>query len=178
MSRSVGKHFSREFGELEDTLQQRMKVAEDTIRALNSAQDALHTESIIQTSRSSTPNRDRPGLGSSLRSPGGAASALQSNDLRAQIRGVVGDLQMVEAAAGGSHADIVRMCQLDMERLAHLRSVVELEMEKMELRALDSTGQFNDVSALSTAQDRQAVTLTEALLSPSNFSTTCYAHAL
>ena len=49
------------------------------------------------------------------------------------------------------------------ERLAHLRAVVELQMEKMELHNLDTKGQLSDSSNLNRAQDKMSVTLNEQL---------------
>eukprot|EP00047_Mylnosiga_fluctuans_P024809 m.170984 g.170984 ORF g.170984 m.170984 type:complete len:482 (-) comp9931_c0_seq25:1504-2949(-) len=161
--RTTGIYFSQEFEEIEDILEQRMRIAQDTTRALINAQDSLHAESILQTARADvTPTRGPP----TYHGSGGAtalnvvqASVAEHNDIRAQIRGCMTDLQMVEMASGGGTADVISMCQADMERLAHLRAVIELSMEKLSIQMTDLREQTREATQRAETAEMQARTM-------------------
>ena len=59
----------------------------------------------------------------------------ERNELRFQVRKAASELRKVEIAAGGTSIDVAKNCQEDMERLARLRSQIELEMDQLRIRA-------------------------------------------
>eukprot|EP00048_Salpingoeca_helianthica_P021469 m.12421 g.12421 ORF g.12421 m.12421 type:complete len:840 (-) comp6011_c0_seq2:224-2743(-) len=164
VTRTNGGYFAQEFEEIEHILEERLKTAEETARALVQAKDSLHTEKILQTARidalpsraAYTPTR----LGAS---PTVQATVAERNDVRFQLRKALTDLERVEVAAGGRPADIVEMCHADMARLARLRADIELAMEKVHIQLEAAVQTANDANSQRDALARQTATAQEQL---------------
>lgn len=165
VTRTSGRCFAPEFEEIESILEERLKSAEDTSRALLQAKDSLHTEKIIQTARiDSVATRTAYSPASRLGASSNVqASVAERNDVRSQLRKALTDLERVEMAAGGRPTDIVEMCHADMARLGRLRLSIELAMEKVQIQLAQALQGAADGTSQRDALGRQVTTLQEQL---------------
>ena len=82
----------------------------------------------------------------------------ERNQLRAQVRQAAAQIRVVENATSSTHPlELVKLCQKDMERLAQLRSQVELEQQQQLIQLHTANDELEETkSRLKSAETRNA----------------------
>eukprot|EP00042_Codosiga_hollandica_P056699 m.824179 g.824179 ORF g.824179 m.824179 type:complete len:1032 (+) comp59405_c0_seq1:154-3249(+) len=132
---------ARELQDLEVVIERRMKTAEATSRALREARETVNVELMLAQAQAEADawTKGKSKLASSklvsnLSPLGVQAVVAERNELRFQLRKAADELRKVTIASGGEDFDVVRMCQQDMERLAYIRGLVELDRDKLAIK--------------------------------------------
>lgn len=157
-----------EFEEIIVMLSERMRTAEDTARAVNSAAATIDAEAMLARAKAEadawtngTPAARR--LAAEMPPMQVQAVVAERNELRAQIRAASSQLRAIEVAAGGNPLELVKICQADMERMAKLRSQVELEQQQQLIQLHGSQDELENVNRQLKVAEIRTVTSEEQL---------------
>eukprot|EP00040_Diaphanoeca_grandis_P030944 m.183992 g.183992 ORF g.183992 m.183992 type:complete len:1141 (-) comp32175_c0_seq1:234-3656(-) len=157
-----------EFYELEAILEGRLKTIEATARAVASASNTIDSEAMLARARaeaeawtrgSASTNR----IASQMDANQVQAIVAERNELRVQVRQASAELHKVKVATGADGVSMLKYCQQDKERVAALRSAVELETEALKIKLLGTREENDDLRRRVKAEELRTLTSEEQL---------------
>eukprot|EP00053_Salpingoeca_punica_P017872 m.173034 g.173034 ORF g.173034 m.173034 type:complete len:1024 (-) comp17309_c1_seq2:302-3373(-) len=158
---SSAKSSVKELQEIELMLQERLRTAEEVARAIMLAQETVNADTMLRKARAEAEAHSlNQGANGNVEQQ---ALLAERNELRFQVRKAASELRKVEIAAGGTSIDVAKNCQEDMERLARLRSQIELEMDQLRIRAQELEQQLEMTATQRRGCDMQLETMDEQI---------------